>query len=260
MAVSKDDFQQSRHDPYEDELNESPDTHFLSPMQLYEYEDWADDSEDESDNEEVVWNAGITDFALFDRDRRNANEHHQHVPGKWQSLLDSQASALQRAVERNQRGSASEARQQQWTPLMNDLPQLTPDHSPNLHDDFEMDTSFRRQGSLRPRVPDYLHLQLPPAIKTSSDLDDAYDSHDGSSQYDDDENACSSSSGSDSEADVPVAALIARARERRMQYRKLERPGLRYNRTMSGKVHAWRRPSVHIYPLGEEREAEAAAE
>lgn len=277
----------SSHDPFEDELNASPDTHFLSPIQMYEYEDWADDSDD-SGAEEVEWNAGITDFALFDRDRRTASARQELVPGKWQSLLASQASALQRAVERNRADSASTSsngqlppptptvtgNSRQWTPLMEDLPQLTPDNSPNLRDDFDIEAHCRRGAKLS--VPNYLHgqpylphLALPssgkksfPTVARTHSPSEEFMTGDFTDDEDDDKEDYDDSDldDSDDEADVPVAVLIRQAQARRLQARKLQRPGLRSSRTMSGKVHVWRRPSRNIYPLGEDVEAEAAAE
>jgi hypothetical protein len=64
----------------------------------------------------------------------------------------------------------------------------------------------------------------------------------------------------DEEADLPVALLIERARERRRLARCSERPGLRFNRTLSGKLHVWRRPSWQMYTVGEDVEAEKRAE
>lgn len=279
-------------DSFEDALDASPDTHFLSPMPLYEYADeendlWSyDDDEDESDDDEVAWNAGITDFALFDRDRRNASASHDPVPDKWQALLDSQASALQRAVERNRSSSSStpterDCTQQGWMPLMSDLPSLTPDHSPDIRDDFDLDAHVAgKVAQIRPlSVSEYLHNRLPtaalPSCKTQRpDLSnlrsasapitimrpspyDFYDSTGSEGDYDDDDDDDAST---DSEADLPVALLIARAQERRLRERKMQRPGLRGTRTLSGKSHVWRRPSWNLPPLGEEAEIEIEAQ
>ncbi|CAK4030341.1 Hypothetical predicted protein [Lecanosticta acicola] len=235
------------YDPFEDELNKHPEDHFLSPVQMYEYEDWAEDSDD--DAEEVEWDAGITDFALFESDRRRAQERHEDIPGRWDGLLASQASALQRVVERNRADSSPQRR---WTPLLEDLPGLTPDSSPDLRGDFDIHAHCapRQQQRTTPRqtnnsVPNYLTIRVTPPPEDSSD----YDSDD----FDDDED-------SEDDSDIPVSFLVERARERRRQARKLERPGLRYSRTMSGKVHVWRRPSAQIYSVGEDVEAEKRAE
>ena len=85
---------------FEDQLDQHPEEHFLSPVSMYEYDDWASDSDDD-DDDDVEWDAGITDFALFDRDRRRARDEGQALPEKWETFYESQASALGRAVERS---------------------------------------------------------------------------------------------------------------------------------------------------------------
>lgn len=229
------------HDPFEDEINQDPAAHFLSPIQMYEYEDWADDS---GDDEEVAWDAGITDFALFHDDRRQAQERQEQVPDRWERLLANQASALQRAVHRN-RANSDPSRDQKWTPLLEDVPHLTPDNSPNLKDDFDIDSHCGgRTLRRRPAIPNYLQQRTTPP----EELTDDSDMEDGEL------------SDSEDEDELPVAFLVERARERRRQARKLERPGLRFNRTMSGKVHVWRRPSWHLNDVHEDVEAEKKAE
>lgn len=226
------------HDPFEDEINENPAAHFLSPVSMYEYDDWAaDDSDDEGD--QVEWDAGITDFALFQNDQRQARERHEQVPDRWDSLLASQRNALHRAVQRN-RAVSEPSPSPMRTPLLADLPQLTPDNSPNLKDDFDIE-AYCGQKARRQAIPDYLTLDVtPPDEETDEDDDDEM------TDSDDDE--------------LPVAYLVERARERRRQARKMERPGMRFNRTMSGKTHVWRRPSYHIYAVDEDAEAERKAE
>ncbi len=89
-------------DPYQSflkALDSNPDSHFLAPIKMYEYEDWASDSNDEG--EEIEWDAGITDFALFDSDRRRARENDQPLPSRWNDMLENQSSALQRARDRS---------------------------------------------------------------------------------------------------------------------------------------------------------------
>lgn len=223
-------------DLFEYELSEHPENHFLSPVQMYEYEDWAEDS-DGDDASEIEWDAGITDFALFDKDRRQA-QHGQAMPDRWNSLLKSQASALQRAVERN-RATSDSSRRGVWTPLVDDLPQLTPDSSPNLKDEFDIHAHCK-QNSMRQTIPSYLLEATPSDEETDEDDDDVSDDSD--------------------DDDLPVAYLVERARERRRQARQLERPGLRFSRTMSGKHHVWRRPSSQMYTLSESPEAERKAE
>lgn len=243
------------YDPYEDELNKHPEDHFLSPVQMYEYEDWAEDSDD--DAEEVEWDAGITDFALFDNDRRRAQEQHEQVPGRWNGLIASQASALQRAVERNRAGS--EPRRRAWTPLLEELPQLTPDSSPDLRGDFDIHAHCgpRQPQQKQKSATDSRNMQNFPSFKITPPSEDTFDSdeYDSDYDYDDDE--------SEDDSDLPVSWLVERSRareQRRRAQRKLERPGLRSSRTLSGKVHVWRRPSHHIYSVGEDVEAEKKAE
>lgn len=226
------------YDPFEDDLNKHPEDHFLSPVQMYEYEDWAEDSDD--DGEEIEWDAGITDFALFDNDRRHAQQRQEQMPDRWNGLLASQASAMQRAVLRNR--ANSEPSGKQWTPLLEDVPQLTPDNSPNLKGDHDIH-SYCGQKIPRSSVPNYLAVKVTPPPEDDSD-----DYDDDDEEYDSDED------------DLPVSFLVARARERRRVARQMERPGLRFNRTMSGKVHVWRRPSYQLYPVGEDAEGESEAE
>lgn len=236
------------YDPFEDELNKHPEDHFLSPVQMYEYDDWADDSDE--DGEEIEWDAGITDFALFDNDRRRAQEKREEVPHRWNGLLASQASALQRAVERNR--ADSEPQRRSWTPLLDDVPQLTPDNSPDLRGEFDIHAHCaprQQQQKSAPSIPNYLTVKVTPPSEDNfdSDYSDDYD-------FDDDDED------SEDDSDIPVSFLVERARERRRLARKMERPGLRFSRTMSGKVHVWRRPSKQIYSVGEDVEAERKAE
>ncbi|PIA94194.1 hypothetical protein CB0940_08026 [Cercospora beticola] len=223
---------------FEDEINEDPASHFLSPAKMaYEYEDWAEDSDD--DAEEVEWDAGITDFALFHQDRRQAQARRTSVPDRWESLLSSQASALQRAVQRN-RSDSDPTRARTWTPLAQDVPHLTPDNSPTLRDDFDID-HYCGGHAPRPSIPNYLQSAFAPSEELSDD-----DDYDYETDSDDEE--------------LPIDYLVERARERRRAARKMERPGMRFNRTMSGKVHVWRRPSWQLHDVGEDPEAERRAE
>lgn len=204
--------------PFENELEDHPEDHFLSPM--YEYENW--DSDDD-DGEDVEWNAGITDFALFDTDRRRAQEEHEQLPSRWEGFLSTQQSALQRAMERTRAASAPDTTR---PPLpFNDVPGLTPDGSPNLCDDQDVESCHGRAKSMPP-VPSYLTVTLTPPPEEERMIDD--------------------------DDDLPLSFYAKHAKERKQTRRKLERPGLRHTRTMSGKVHVWRRPSWHIYTVGEE--------
>lgn len=216
---------------FEEELNKAPEDHFLSPIQMHEYEDW--DSDD--DGEEVEWDAGITDFALFNNDRQRAQERHEKVPDRWNQLLASQASAFQRAAQRSRADS---------DPSLEEIPQLTPDNSPSLRDEFDMDAHFATFGH-KPQAPRPNFLSFRPTRTTTFDVDD--DDSDFDSEDEED-------------ADLPLSLIIQRAKERQRAARMFERPGLRFSRTLSGKQHVWRRPSHEIYPLNEDVAGEKKAE
>lgn len=220
----------STYDQFEDDLEDHPEEYFLTPT--YEYEDWAEDDEA---GEEIEWNAGITDFALFDNDRRRAQETHEQLPSRWDGFMTGQASALQRAAQRTRTQSTSELKA---APLFaEDIPELTPDNSPRLGNDLDVE-SFNGQRATRSSVPSHLIVVVTPP------------------EEDDDGNAV----GDDEDEDSPLSFYVERATKRIEAQRKVQRPGLRYSRTMSGKVHTWRRPSWRIYPVGEDTEAEERAE
>ena len=210
---------------FEQDLNDNPEYHFLSPIQMYEYEDWAEDSD--SDAEEVEWDAGITDFALFDDDRRRAQENNRPLPSKWNGMLAQQTSALQRAVARNRADSDPYPLSATQPSSDDEVPNLTPDVSPDLRDDLDVE-SYHGQSVSRPSVPNYLTITVTPP-----EGDD-----------DDDE-------------DLPLSYYAAR-KQHRPPNRKLDRPGLRHSRTMSGRAHTWTRPSM--LTVGEDSEAEERAE
>lgn len=220
---------------FEEELNKAPEDHFLSPIQMHEYEDWDSDSDG---GEEVEWDAGITDFALFNSDRHRAQERHENVlPDRWDQLLANQASALQRAAQRNRADS---------DPSLDELPQLTPDNSPSMRDGFDLDRHFATFGH-KPQAPKPNFLEFRPTRTTKHDVDDASDDSDFDSEDDED-------------ADLPLSLIIQRAKERQRAARAFERPGLRFSRTLSGKQHVWRRPSHEIHTLNEDVAAERKAE
>lgn len=240
-----------RPDSFEDEIDQDPAAHFLSPVKMvYEYDDWAEDS-DNDNTEDVAWDAGIVDFAHFHSDRQQAQAGHTtSLPtDRWDSLLASQHSALQRAMQRNRSSRPEPTRNRIWTPPAEDVPHLTPDNSPNLRDSFDMERYCGRPAAAaataaRPSIPNYLQSNFTPAEELSDD--DDYDDDDDETDSDEDE--------------LPVAYLVERARERRRAARKLERPGMRFNRTMSGKVHVWKRPGYQLPDVGEDAEAERRAE
>ncbi|KAK3722945.1 hypothetical protein LTR37_002090 [Vermiconidia calcicola] len=231
---SKSALPQSHHvqDFFQDDLEDNPQNHFLSSIEMYSYEDWADDSD--SDDEEVEWNAGINDFALFDNDRRRAQENNEPLPSKWNNMLDQQASALQRAVERTQEEPKQDGAAGSSITCEEDVPYLTPDRSPELRDDLDVE-SYHGQTASRPQLPKYLTIIVTPPEENNDQA------------VEEDEN-------------LPLSIYVARRRARSQPKRKLERPGLRHTRTMSGRIHSWQRPSHSMYTVGEDSEAEEKAE
>ena len=218
------------HSSFDDDLNSYAEDVFLSPIRMYEYEDWASDSDD--DPEEVEWDAGITDFALFDDDRRRAQESNGRLPTKWNDMLENQTSALERAVARTRAGSNTN--QVGWSTMTpEDMPSLTPDSSPELRDDLDIE-SYHGQNVARPSVPNYLTTVIGERAekqeKGNADLSES----------------------TSTESKSPHSQIKAK--------RKRERPGLRHSRTMSGQVHAWTPPSRNMYTLGEEPDAERREE
>ncbi|KXL48731.1 hypothetical protein M433DRAFT_1794 [Acidomyces richmondensis BFW] len=213
------------HTQGEDNL-ENPGDHFLSPM--YQSEDWADTSDDDGDDDgdDFEWDAGITDFALFDNDRREVEEGNGRLPPMWRKFMTSQECALQRSMER----CRQEFDLDQLRPPL-PCPDLTPDSSPNLADDLETEASDSRPKS-EPTVPNYLTIIVAPP--------------------DDDESSI------ESDEDMPLSFFVKQVHRRLRLRSKISRPGLQHNRTLSGKLHVWQRPS--LYAVGEEPEAEQRAE
>jgi hypothetical protein len=208
---------------FEEDLENNPEYHFLSPIQMYEYEDWAEESD--SDAEEVEWDAGITDFALFDDDRRRAQESNRPLPNKWTGMLAQQTSALKRAVERHRRDSDPQPFNRSQPSSDDEMPSLTPDVSPDLRDDLDVE-SYHGQSASRPGVPNYLTITITPPEDEGED------------------------------EDLPLSFYVAR-KQARSPNRKIERPGLRHSRTMSGRAHTWTRPSM--FTVGEDSEGEERA-
>lgn len=201
---------------------------FSSPIKMYEYDDWASDSDDDADD--VEWDAGITDFALFDDDRRRAQETNERLPSKWNPLLDQQNSALERAAARS-RANSDSGPGNRLSYTTEDIPSLTPDDSPDLRDDLDVEL-YHGQDKASVSVPNYLadNVESPRAYE----LDEARLNNEES----------------------PLVISGMSKQPRSQASRRRERPGLRHSRTMSGHVHSWRRPSMHMYTLGEEPDAE----
>ncbi|KAK5136713.1 hypothetical protein LTR08_002366 [Meristemomyces frigidus] len=209
--------------PFEDDLQSHPEDHFLSPV--YGYEDWSEEDDDDGEDE---WDAGITDFALFDDDRRRAQEENGQLPGRWADFMSQQQSALQRSLERT---NALPVTTRPPLPA-GEVPALTPDGSPNLRDNLEGDP-FHRQSAFQAIVPSYLTLTVMPPSESQRTIAD--------------------------EEDLPLFSDL-RTTVHKQRRRNLPRPGLQYNRTMSGKAHVWRRPGWDLYSVGEDSEAEKSAE
>ncbi|KAK0922035.1 hypothetical protein LTR91_005528 [Friedmanniomyces endolithicus] len=217
----------------DEDLEDHPDAHFLSP--LYEYEDWASGSD--ADDSDTEWNAGITDFALFQSDTQRANETSGPVDSKWAAFVSEQQLARQRAAQRSRVVSPDLSK----PPLpFEDLPGLAPDSSPSLRDDLEPEAHGMA------REPSYLTTLLSPprpeeqTIGPGDSLPLSLDHFDDDGDYDDGE----------VEKGLWMPMVPTRVQSR------LRRPGMKGARTLSGKRHAWRRPGWGMYSIGEEAEAE----
>lgn len=214
----------------DDDFDEYPDRIFSSPVKMYEYDDWASDSDE--DDEQAEWDAGITDFALFDYDRREAHEKNEPVPVKWSGVMQNQASALQRSVQRYHADSCSK---QNDSLRINseDVPGLTPDQSPDLRNDLDVESY---DGHARPMasMPMYFTEERSPRTERG-DGDHAYQK--------------------------PMKFLTPITRQRAQSsspsIRRQQRPGLSHSRTMSGHIHSWRKPDRKMYTVGEEPQAES---
>lgn len=198
---------------FEDDLEQHPDKHFLSPLTAEEVYGWDSDSDD--DDADGEWNAGITDFSLFASDRKRAMETGQPLDEKWDSFVSNQTEAFERSCDRV------------WESENDRVPGLTPDTSPHLKDDLEDDAEMDDKLVVPwISVPDYLTFEVKP-------------SESGAMLGPDDE--------------LPLSFALARKK-------RIERPGLRHARTMSGRKHVWRRPGYDMFTVGEEVDAEAEAE
>jgi hypothetical protein len=220
---------QSRYpDPSEEDIDEDPQAHFLSPVQMYEM--W-DDSDDEDGDDVVDWDAGIIDFGLFHDDHKRAKDANIPLPCKWNHVLTDQAQVYQRVVSRATHND-SEPEFLSRTPSGESLPGLTPDCSPQLQDnlDYESDNDNDDDTS-HPQFQ--LIVTPPPEDSTSALLDD------------------------DDEDDLPLSFFVERGRAQRRAVEAaraktlFSRPGLRGDRTLSGKRHAWRRPYWDLFTIKE---------
>lgn len=194
--------------PMEDELDHDPGSYFLSPAS-----DEYDFDEDSDDGDAVEWNAGIDDFALYTEETKTGSEGKSRE--RWQRLERSQHEALQRALARAQADPASTTETK--PPAADDVPSLTPDHSPRLSDNMEMGNPVRG----------YITVIVTPPEEDQRDYDDL---------------------------------LFMRSTHPKPTKHAVERPGLRYTRTLSGKRHSWTPPDWDLYTVVDEPEAEELAE
>ncbi|GAB7359733.1 hypothetical protein MBLNU230_g6907t1 [Neophaeotheca triangularis] len=234
----------------EEDIDQDPQQHFLSPVQSHEYQPWEDGSDDE-DGSEIEWDAGITDFALFDNDRRQAEHRQTELPSRWQNVLINQEQALQRSVKRTL--SHRQLSEDPATAITTeaaedtDMPSLTPDTSPDLGDlgDEFPDPPPPVAHSLPPMrspshpkqkqpKPAYLTVEITPPLPSEASIQE--------------------------NEDLPLSFQAPRRQapssSTDTDKTKIQRPGLRHARTMSGKLHSWRRPGWEIYALDEGVEEE----
>ena len=230
----------------EEDIDANPAQHFLSPVHAYEYDDWSDDSDDDSGS--VEWDAGITDFALFDHDRRQAQTTGESLPDKWNDLMSNQASALQRSVARSRAWSEVNDMPGNHDHRSGSVPALTPDASPHM-DDLDDNEPLKFQ---QPTLPTFKVSPRTPIYRkvTAAEIEDAMNDF-----YDDDDD-----DGLLLSIHPPRKENVAPLQHRR----KVQRPGLGKDRTLSGRAHSWRRPGLHLGIVmenpREEREAEREAE
>ncbi|KAI6884167.1 hypothetical protein KC363_g3689 [Hortaea werneckii] len=276
-----------------EDLNDTcnPEDLFLSPM--HPYEDWNSDSDSDAGSE-IEWDAGITDFALFDDDRRRAEEEGSALPTRWDSFMDSQNEALDRAAQRSLRSSSMPDITKPPLPMEfahgdeeeeggsdNETPGLTPDTSPNLPDDMEVEApaalSSKDQNMVPARSQSEPHLIMPRyhTIELLPPLDDErtiQDDEDLPFTFSYRRNNPASTLGT---IHTPAKKLphprpnflsetsLSQHQHLRDAKGRLQRPpGLlgTGRRTLSGKLHVWRRPGWGIFSVGEDVEGERRAE
>lgn len=244
---------------YEEDIDDNPHSHFLSPVHMYE--SW-DDSDDDSDDGSFEFDAGITDFALFNDDYKRAKELNLPLSDKWNDFVEGQAEALDRAVART-RSERNEHAAGQFSPGWSfsqpeGLPSLTPDTSPRLADDLDYDSAedvITPTGSYHTKIVTPESARSPSAPIDIPARSRALGTLSESAIEDD-----------DFEDPAAPAFLLYRHSQRtdkRRQPAKPQpapmRPGLSAgSRTLSGKLHVWRRPSWDLFSVDEEREEEEA--
>jgi hypothetical protein len=244
--------------PPEEDIDDDPHSHFLSPVHMYE--SW-DDSDDDSDDGSFEFDAGITDFALFNDDYKRAKEQNLPLSDKWNTLLQDQAEALDRAVARTREERNSHPAGPFYSGpgfAQNEVvPSLTPDTSPRLADDLEYDSAEDTTTA-----PSY-HTK----IVTPDSTRPASTPIDIPARSKQNLGSLSESAIEDDEfADPAAPAFLLYRHSQRIDKRRQPsnpqpapmRPGLSAgSRTLSGKPHVWRRPSWDLFSVDEEREEEA---
>nr|OQO16427.1 hypothetical protein B0A51_17173 [Rachicladosporium sp. CCFEE 5018] len=227
-----------------DEIDLDPQSHFLSPMASYEY--WSDDDEDDDDGPD--WDAGIIDFGLFYEDHKKADVP---VPSKWNGLLADQAQLYQQNVKRS--STAVEPEFLARNGSGDSLPGLTPDASPQVKDDMDYDSDG--DGLVMPtrrNAPVFNLIITPPEEDLEGALAEA-----------------AAGNETDEEDYLPLSFFVRRSQAQRKAAAqhgsaaasvqpKLTRPGLKSDRTLSGKRHSWVKPSRGLYSIREGVREEAA--
>ena len=243
---------------FEEDLDNNPHSHFLLPVHMYE--SW-DDSDDD-DDDDCQFDAGITDFALFSDDYKRAKETDAPLSDKWNDFVADQEEAYNRTIARTRADlndrSAGPFYSGSSFAQPDAVPSLTPDTSPRLADDLDFDSGEESTSSLPYQTkivtPDLPHrpasapIDIPRSRHTLSTLS---------------ESAIENEEFTDPAA---PAFLLYRHSQRADKRRRASRPqappmrpGLSAgNRTLSGKLHVWRRPSWDLFIVDEEREEESA--
>jgi len=243
---------------FEEDLDNNPHSHFLSPVHMYE--SW-DDSDDDSDDGSFEFDAGITDFALFNDDFKRAKEQNVPLSNKWSDFVEDQAQCLDRAVARSRaelvdRPSGPFYSGSSLSQPRDAVPSLTPDTSPRLADDLDYDSAESSSDrSYRTKIvtpastqPASSPINIPG--RSQSNLSTLTESAIDDNEFED--------------TSAP-AFLLYRHSQRAGKGRQLAkpqpppmRPGLSAgSRTLSGKLHVWRRPSCDLFSVEEEADEEA---
>jgi hypothetical protein len=243
---------------YEEDIDDNPHSHFLSPVHMYE--SW-DDSDDDSDDGSFEFDAGITDFALFNDDYKRAKELDLPLSDKWNDFVEGQAECLDRAVARTRAERSSNPTGPYYSGSSFSqhevVPSLTPDTSPRLTDDLDYDSSEDTTAT-QPYQTKIVTPEI--TLSPSSPIDIPARSKQTLGSL-------SESAIEDDEFEDPAAPAFLLYRhsqraDKRRQPAKPQpapmRPGLSAgSRTLSGKLHVWRRPSWDLFSVDEQRDKEA---